>query len=305
MSGTFESLLYDEMTARGEEDDYAGLVGYAESAALAAQLVTSAAAVPLLHVGGYELVGWTSVALAGLHTLLAATLPVSSAARRPNGGDVVGRTERVLARYPAMLRAGVLEAGGSPRVRRAVLIAAVLVGFTTYDEYFPLIADEHGVPLEQVPVLVALTVVGQAVGTALAGRTAGLGRRALGAIVLAGAALISVGALVAPYVGFVGIAIGYGLLGNAMVVAEARLQQAISGPARATVTSVYGLATEVVAIATYAAFAAAAGLLSVSHLVALLGIPLAAAAWWLSRRLPDPGDGEGGVEDSVPGDLRV
>ena len=305
MSGTFESLLHDELTARGEESAYAGLVGRAESAALVAQVVTSAAAVPLLHAGGYELVGWTSVALAGVHAVLAATLPVSSVARRPHDGDVVGRTERVLARYPAMLRAGVREAGGSVPVRRAVLIAAVLVGFTTYDEYFPLIASEHEVPLEQVPILVGLTVVGQAVGTALAGRTATLRPRALGVIVLAGAVLISVGALITPYAGFVGIAVGYGLLGNAMVVAEARLQEVISGPARATVTSVYGLATEVVAIAVYASFAAAAGLLSVTQLVALLGVPLVGVAWWVARRLPPPGPGSGGVEDSAPGDLRV
>ena len=65
------------------------------------------------------------------------------------------RTERVLARYPAMLRAGVREAGSSVPVRRAVLIAAVLVGFTAYDEYFPLVAAEHEVPPEQVPILVA------------------------------------------------------------------------------------------------------------------------------------------------------
>ena len=148
-------------------------------------------------------------------------------------------------------------------VRRAVLIAAVLVGFTTYDEYFPLIAARaRACRWNRCRSWSRLTVVGQAVGTALAGRTASLRPRALGAIVLAGAVLISVGALITPYAGFVGIAVGYGLLGNAMVVAEARLQEVISGPARATVTSVYGLATEVVAIAVYASFAAAAGLLS-------------------------------------------
>jgi hypothetical protein len=102
----------------------------------------------------------------------------------------------------------------------------------------------------------------------------------------------------------VGIAVGYGLLGNAMVVAEARLQQVISGPARATVTSVYGLATEVVAISVYASFAAAAGLLPVSHLVALLGVPIVAVAWWIARRMPSPAPEAGGVEDSSTGDLR-
>ncbi len=43
---------------------------------------------------------------------------------------------------------------------------------TTYDEYFPLVARDHGVSTTVVPVLVAITVVGQAIGTALVGRTA-------------------------------------------------------------------------------------------------------------------------------------
>ena len=52
MSGTFESLLYDELSARGEEGDYAGLVGLAESAALRGPASwPPALAVPLLHVG--------------------------------------------------------------------------------------------------------------------------------------------------------------------------------------------------------------------------------------------------------------
>ena len=80
------------------------------------------------------------------------------------------------------------------------------------------------------------------------------------------------------------IAVGYGLLNNAMVVAEARLQQVITGPARATVTSVYGLATEIVALAVYGSFAVAAGVLSVASLVALLGIPIVLVAWWVATK---------------------
>ena len=81
--------------------------------------------------------------------------------------------------------------------------------------------------------------------------------RVMGTVVLAGALLISAGALVGPvelqWVGFTAIGVGYGLLNNAMLVAEARLQQVITGPARATVTSVHGFATEVFAVAVYAA----------------------------------------------------
>ncbi len=311
MSGTFESLLYDEMSIRGLAGDYPRLMGFAHSAAMLANLVAAGLAVPLLEIGGYRLVGWVSVALTAGQTVLAATLPASREARRPRATDLVGGTERMVARYVGMLRSGIREATGSVAVRRVVLIAAVLVGFTAYDEYFPLVAADHGVPVSSVPPLIALTVAGQAAGTALAGRTSRLAPRTLAAIVLLGGALISAGCLVTPYAGFVGIAVGYGLLNNAMVVAEARLQQVISGPARATVTSVYGLASEIVALAVYGSFAVAAGLLSVPQLVALLGIPIAFVAWGVGTWFPpghEPGSGvskpqqpEVGVEDSASG----
>ncbi|MDN5856603.1 MAG: MFS transporter, partial [Actinomycetia bacterium] len=54
------------------------------------------------------------------------------------------------------------------------MIVAVLLGLTAYDEYFPLIAVDKGADASDVPVLVGLTVMGQAIGTALAGSTARL-----------------------------------------------------------------------------------------------------------------------------------
>jgi len=131
-------------------------------------------------------------------------------------------------------------------------------------------------------------VVGQAVGTAAAGRTARMSFRVMAMLAMAGGAAISWGALVGPLVGFAAIAFGYGLLNNTMIVSEARLQEVITGPARATVTSVHGLATEVVALAVYAAFALAADLVSVPVLVALLGIPIIVVAGCVARWLPGP-----------------
>ncbi len=52
--------------------------------------------------------------------------------------------------------------------------------------------------------------------------------------------------------GFVAVAIGYGALQAAIVVAETDLQHRIEGRARATVTSVSGLLSELGAIGLYA-----------------------------------------------------
>ena len=291
MSGTFESLLYDELVERGARERYAGLIGWAQSTALVANLTASAAAAWLFHVGGYALVGWTSVAIAGLQGLLAATLPVSHRARHaPHDDDAIAETEQAASRYLAMLRAGLAESRHHPDVRRILLLAAAMVGFTAYDEYFPLVARDHGVSTTVVPILMAVTVVGQALGTALVGRTARASGRTVAALLAGGAALVSVGALITPYAGFVAIAVGYGLANNAMLVGETRLQDAITGPARATVTSVLGLLEEIVAVTLFAGFAIGSRFLGFPTLVALLGVPALLVALAVVRWLPRPRD---------------
>ena len=304
MSGTFESMVYDELVERGAPERYAGLIGWAQSTALVANLVASAAAAGLFYVGGYAPVGWTSVAIAGIQAVLAATLPVSHRARHaPHDEGAVSRTEHAASRYVAMLRSGLSESRHHPDVRRVLLLAAAMVAMTTYDEYFPLVARAHDVSTTVVPILIAVTVVGQAIGTALVGRTARVRGPLVATMLAIGAVLISVGALVSPYVGFVAIAVGYGLCNNAMLVGETRLQDTITGPARATVTSVLGVLEEVGAIALFLCFAAGSRVLGFPALVALLAIPAVFVAMAVARWLPDARvrDAEGDVEDSAVG----
>jgi hypothetical protein len=153
-------------------------------------------------------------------------------------------------------------------------------------------------------VLVAITVVGQAVGTALVGRTSRWRGRLVAAMLAVGSVLISVGALVTPYAGFVAIAVGYGLCNNAMVVGETRLQDSIAGPARATVTSVLGVMEDLSAIALFAGFAVGSRVLGFPELVALLAFPsvlvaLAVARWLPSAGAPGIPGVVSGVEDSA------
>lgn len=291
MSGTFESLVYDELVERGAPERYPTLIGWAHSTAMLANLAASGLAAVLLHLDGYALVGWTSVGIAVVQGLLAATLPVSARARRvAHDEGVIAGTEHATTRYLAMLRAGLSESRHHPDVRRVLLLAATMVGLTAYDEYFPLVARDHGVATGTVPVLIAITVLGQVVGTATVGRTARYRGPVIGTILGGGAVLVSVGALTAPYAGFVAIAVGYGMLNNAMLVGETRLQDMITGPARATVTSVLGLLEEVVALSVYAAFAVASRALGFPVLLALLGLPVLVVAGAVVRWLPGPAE---------------
>jgi hypothetical protein len=289
MSGTFESLVSDELVACGAAGAYPSLIGWAHSTAMLTNLVATVLAAPLLAAGGYPLVGWASAGICGGQALLAATLPVSRKARRPTHDSPLAETERAASRYLSMLRAGLAESRHHPEVRRVLLLAAGMVGLTAYDEYFPLVARAHGAHTADIPLLIAITVAGQAVGTALVGRTARLPAKAIGVLLGAGAVLVSVGALVTPYAGFVGIGVGYGLLNNAMLVGETRLQDTITGPARATVTSVLGLLEEVFALTVYGAFALGSHVLGFPALVALLAVPVLLVAVAVAGRLPEPG----------------
>jgi MFS family permease len=297
MSGTFESLVYDELVERGEPGRYPSLIGWAHSTAMLANLVATVSATLLIHVAGYPLVGWTSVGFAVGQGVLAATLPVSYRARHAHDrgspdddGSPLAETEQAASQYVRMLRAGLAESRHHPDVRRVLLLAAVMVGLTTYDEYFPLVARAHGVATETVPLLIAITVAGQVVGTALTGWSARFGSRTIGGVLGLGAVLVTIGVLVSPYVGFVAIAVGYGLANNAMLVGETRLQDTITGPARATVTSVLGLLEEVVALAAFGVFAIGARWFAFPTLVALFGIPAVLVALAVWRWLPGARD---------------
>ncbi|WP_253813416.1 MFS transporter [Nocardia amikacinitolerans] len=331
-SGTFEALIYDDLVARGEPAVYPRIMGYARAAAEGAVVVAILAATPLYAVGGYALVGWSSVAIAALHVLVAVSLPSAPKAASvedidEDAADVgaavpgvvaavpghpvvpvdgraaarAGGSRGVLARYLTMLRTGVGEAVRVRRVRNGVLLGALLFGITAYDEYFALLAQSAGAPTVVVPLLVGLTVVGSLTGSLLAGRTARLSARTIALAVGVGGLLFIGGSLVsglaadrpdAVYlltgIGFTAIGIGYGVVLNAEVVAESRLQDAIEGPARATVTSVSGLLSEVVSLVIFGFVALATIRLSMATTLALLGLVMLAIAAltpaWLPRR---------------------
>lgn len=223
----------------------------------------------------------------------------------PDGAD----SPKPFARYLAMLKTGVGEAIRVRAVRNGVLLGALLFGITTFDEYFALLAESVAVPTVVVPLLVGLTVLGSLGGSLLAGRTEGMSGPTMARAVGIGGVLFLGGALIAGlaehrpsavYVltglGFTAIGLSYGIVYNAGVVAGARLQDAIEGPARATVTSVSGLLGEVVALAVFAFAALATTWWSMATTLALLGATLLPIALltptWLPPRLPGPGSAE-------------
>ncbi|MFI6870961.1 MFS transporter [Nocardia sp. NPDC050406] len=341
LSGTFEALLYDELAARGETAEYPRIMGYTRAASETAALLGIVAAAPLFAWGGYALVGWVSVVIAGLHALLAFTLPsapktVSAEQAQelaeeeapesiaPQDADlsVPGSTASVgaavavgteaipaqgsaIARYFFMLRTGLREAVRVKTVRHGLFLASILYGMTAFDEYFALVAGAAGVAPWVTALLVGLTVVGALVGSTLAGRTEAMRARTMAIALTVGGVLFIGGALLAGLavhrpaavypltaLGFSAIGIAYGIVYNAGVIAAARLQDAIEGPARATVTSVSGVLEELFSLAVFGFVALVSLWLPIAPIVALLGVPMLVAAALVPAWLPPRGSAD-------------
>jgi predicted MFS family arabinose efflux permease len=244
VSGAFEALLHDGLTAAGAGDQFGRVYGWVNAVDLLVQVPTALMAAALFASGGYAAVGWASIATCLAGSALAASFPEA-----PRGTD-----DDDPGWWPT-LRAGVGEAAGRPAVRAAVVLVVLLGGVDAVEEYFPLLARDWGVPEPLTPLAVLGIPVAGAAGAALGGRAASWPPRAVAAaLATAGAALVAA-ALVAVPVGLAAVAAGYALYRLVLVVAETRLQEAITGPARATVTSVAGVGVELAALAVFAGYA--------------------------------------------------
>ncbi|MCO8274621.1 MFS transporter [Actinoplanes sp. TRM 88003] len=274
-SGSLEALVYDELEAEDRADDYARIAGRANTLAILAMLAATLIAVPAWQWGRYALVGALSVAVKVVGAALALRLPSSAADPSGSAGSPDSADSPDGGSYWTLLRAGVGEAVGSSRTGLAVLVAALIPGFTALDEYLPLLSRDAGAATEAVPLFYAVTALAMAAGSALAARSFPL------AVVLpAAAALMAGGALVPHLAGMVAVSAAFGLLEYSIIRSETRLQETITGPARSTVLSVAGFGGEVFAVALYAAFALP---LDLPLLFALCAAPLLFTAL-LTRR---------------------
>ncbi|MET9275458.1 MFS transporter [Kribbella sp. NPDC003557] len=287
ISGTYEAFVYDELAARDRTERFPALLGRARSASFVMNLAATALATPLFELGGYVLAGVVSVLSCLAQAVVAWSLPEARAVEAARESDDPG-ARAAFAAYLAMLKSGVAEVLTRRLVRRAVLLVALLGGFLAFDEYFPLLARETGAATGVIPLLIAGTVAAQAIGGALAGPAYKLPAATFAAGMVATAVLIAAGALSGSAWGFLPIALGYGVMQLVIVVSESRLQDAITGPARATVTSVSGLFAEVSAIAVYAGFALGSVWFTMAVLVAALTVPVLLAAFVVPFALPAP-----------------
>ncbi|MET7709482.1 MFS transporter [Micromonospora sp. NPDC005413] len=259
VSGALEALVWTELDRLGAVGRYARVLGRARTAGVLGVVASGVLAGPVLAVGGYPAVGVASV----LACLLAAAVAARFPEHRPPTAAPVPAGEREPANLDDdgdlgwwdTLRAGVAQVRTRPPVRAAVLLVAVVAAdWGALDEYTPLLALDTGVGTQAVPLLLLLLWAGVTIGGLLAPAGERLGHRGYAALLgLVGVALAG-GALTGHPGGFVLLAVAFGAAQLATVLADARLQARITGSSRATVTSLAGMATDVLIIGTYACY---------------------------------------------------
>lgn len=249
-SGTLQALVYEELGRWGATGRYATLIGRSAALGTTAVMAATALAAPLLAAGGYRAAGLASV----LVTLAGAAVGLSF----PDPGTVPEPGPREVAddgpTYVGVLREGLAQVRREPAVRRSIVILSAMSVAGAMDEYVPLLARSTGASAAHVPLLVLVVSLGGMAGGWLAGR----GRRALApALALAAVCLAAgAGASARRPEALVLVAVAFGVFHWATAALEAGLQEEISDTARATVTSMAGLGTEVVSVAVYGGYAA-------------------------------------------------
>jgi MFS family permease len=298
-SGALEALVFTELERLDATDRYARLTGRARTGEVLGAAASGAVAGPVFALGGYPAVGAASILTCLLAAALATRFP---GPRRPapppeDGGptgddsptadDDATADDGAPGGWAAVLRAGLAEARADRRVRAALLLVpAVTAVWGGLDEYTALLARDTGVARATVPWLLLLLWAGMTVGGLLAPVGERLTDRGYAALLALAALALAAGALLRHPAGFLLLAAAFAAFQLATVLADARLQARISGPGRATVTSVAGMATDLTIVAFYAGYGVLAGRVGNATAFAAAAVPYLVVA---GRMVARPG----------------
>ncbi len=171
--------------------------------------------------------------------------------------------------YQEVLRLGVGEALTHRPVRLLVLFSALLGGVLAIDEFTPLLLRDAGLGDVLIALAGAAIPLAAAAGSTAAER---LPRRGVVVAALASSALAVAGAsALDALAGMAALAAWFGAMELARVLADVRLQDSITGSARATVTSVVGVGEELAGITVFALYGAMLGVVPVA-VVLVVGV---------------------------------
>ncbi|MCO1614601.1 MFS transporter [Micromonospora tulbaghiae] len=289
-SGALEALVFTELERLGAADRYARLIGRTRTVEVLGAVGSGVLAGPVFALGGYLAVGAASVATCLLAAAVAARFPEhrppptpSAAPDGPSVGDEPGEEQGDDdPGWLDSLRLGLREVRADRRVRAAVLlVAAVTAIWGGLDEYTGLLAADTGTTEAGVPLLLLLVWAGMTVGGLLAPLGERLSHRGYAGLLVFAAGATAAGALLRHPGGFLLLAAAFAAFQLATVLADVRLQARIAGPARATVTSLAGMATDLTVVAFYGAYGLLAGAVGNPAAFAVAVLPYLLVALWL------------------------
>ncbi|MCE5321853.1 MFS transporter [bacterium] len=246
-SGSFEAFVFDELSHYKEQDDYARIIGRIKSLSTTAVLVSGLSAALMIHFG------YRIVILAGLFPLaisFAAILFTHPAERAESTAEV---------HYLALLKEGVRETYRNHTAKRLIaFLAFAVVFFPTLEEYWSLFYKSAGMQKEEIAILTSVVSAAMVIAGLVAHKVKWLSERAsffvycsCGFILLVAAYyMCPISVISIPAICFLWIVIEVNI--------ECRLQYAIESDARATVLSVQGFLSEVMAVVIYLGFGAVA-----------------------------------------------
>lgn len=278
-SGTWQALTWDELARLDRTADYTSVTARMAQAQGVAIAVSMLSAAPLVALVGIRGVAVASIGLHAVTVALVLRLPEVRAVRgvdEPTGWRA----------WAATLRSGVATAVRTPVLARLVLLGAALEVITVIEEYVPLLARDLGAADVVVPVLVVIPWVGNLVGAEVAARRPELAPRVAAVTIAVGAAALLVGVASGRPLGILGIGAMYATVKTAVVLADARLQDHAPDLARATVTSVRGFVTELLAIGAFGLVGGLSAGAGLPTAIALMSVPLLLAAALTPRWLP-------------------
>ncbi len=247
ISGTVQALLYDELKACGDEDQYIKISGKLGSLSLTAIMGSTLLASPAI-LFGYPFVLGISMIAASLASLTAFTLPDPP-------------TQKHVAKTSASIVEGIRAARHNVQLVQITLFA-VYIGLIAaiIQEYSPLFTQESGIPKALIPIILAAIVAPAIIAGSVAHKFQ-LTARSLMVLLALGGILMFLSGYFIGYIGLVFVALLAALMQLLTVIFDSKLQHAITGHARATLTSVNAFATQLAIIAGFAVY----GLVAKEH----------------------------------------
>jgi len=246
VSGTSESFLFDTLkaridphTQRDETDAFARIYG---RGLMANNLGVATA----LLGGGYAAQTGFGLPLveSTVAPMLASLLVALSFVEPPRSAATWSNAAAPASRFGATLAAGFAEVRGNRAMLRIVVMFATLAtAYGTLDEYIgPFLTETHAFSLGAIGVIYAALYAMKTVGMEAAHRLPARSLRAIALLAGVGTVGLAASTLVPGYAIAVAIGAYFALTAACEVLLQTRLQHAIEGDARATVTSLAKMA---------------------------------------------------------------